>query len=241
MLSNIDEKDNLARMERGELYYAFSPELVAARKRCGRIVGQLNRAGELSRRELAVYWKEYVLSFTFLIQEDLSNKGSSASAAPGATDEEEDAILHEYPWIERPINIDYGTNIKVGSNVFINFNCTILDTCLVSIGARTLIGPNVCFFSGTHPLDPDLRNGTNGPELGCPITVGEDCWIAGNVIILPGVTIGDGCTIGAGSVVTKDVPDCHVVAGNPAKIIRKIERSGRPNDQAGVQGPTNGS
>jgi hypothetical protein len=70
MLSNIDEKDNLARMERGELYYAFSPELVAARKRCGRIVGQLNRAGELSRRGLAVYWKEYVLSFTFLIQED---------------------------------------------------------------------------------------------------------------------------------------------------------------------------
>jgi len=61
----------------------------------------------------------------------------------------------------------------------------------------------VCFFSGTHPLDPDLRNGTNGPELGREITVGEDCWIAGNVIILPGVTIGDGCTIGAGSVVTK--------------------------------------
>lgn len=123
--------------------------------------------------------------------------------APGTTEEEEDAILHEYPWIERPINIDYGTNLKVGSNVFINFNCTFLDTCMVTIGARTLVGPNVCFFSGTHPLDPDLRNGTNGPELGSDITVGEDCWIAGNVIILPGVTIGDGCTIGAGSVVTK--------------------------------------
>lgn len=123
--------------------------------------------------------------------------------SPGTTEEEEDAILHAYPWIERPINIDYGNNIKVGSNVFINFNCTFLDTCTVSIGARTLVGPNVCFFSGTHPLDPDLRNGTNGPELGREITVGEDCWIAGNVIILPGVTIGDGCTIGAGSVVTK--------------------------------------
>ena len=123
--------------------------------------------------------------------------------SPGITEEEEDAILHAYPWIERPINIDYGTNIKVGSNVFINFNCTFLDTCTVSIGSRTLVGPNVCFFSGTHPLDPDLRNGTNGPELGREIAIGEDCWIAGNVIILPGVTIGDGCTIGAGSVVTK--------------------------------------
>lgn len=99
--------------------------------------------------------------------------------------------------------MDYGTNVKVGSNVFINVNCTIIDTCTVSIGSRTLVGPNVSFFSGTHPLDPDLRNGTNGPELGKPITIGNDCWIAGNVIILPGVTIGDGCTIGAGSVVTK--------------------------------------
>ncbi|KAJ5653281.1 trimeric LpxA-like protein, partial [Penicillium lividum] len=228
MLSNIDEKENLARMERGELYFAFSPELVAARKRCGRIVGQLNRAGELSRRELAAYWKDIT-------------KDPRPLPPPGATDEEEDSILHEYPWIERPINIDYGTNIKAGSNVFINFNCTILDTCLVSIGARTLIGPNVSFFSGTHPLDPDLRNGTNGPELGRPITVGEDCWIAGNVTILPGVTIGDGCTIGAGSVVTKDVPDCHVVAGNPARILRKIERSGTSKPQASAQSQVNGS
>ncbi|CAI7660968.1 unnamed protein product [Penicillium bialowiezense] len=228
MLTNIDEKENLARMQRGELYHAFSPQLVAARKRCGRLVGELNRAGELSRRELATYWKN--------ITDD-----PRSLPAPGSTDEEEDAILHEYPWIERPINIDYGTNIKVGSNVFINFNCTFLDTCLVSIGSRTLVGPNVCFFSGTHPLDPDLRDGTNGPELGLPITVGEDCWIAGNVIILPGVTIGDGCTVGAGSVVTKDVPSCHVVAGNPARILRKIERSGKPKSQSGIETQTNGS
>lgn len=157
-------------------------------------------------------------------------------------------MLHGYPWIEAPIRIDYGTNIKVGSNVFINFNCTILDTCQVTIGSRTLIGPNVSFFSGTHPLDPELRNGTNGPELGGTITVGEDCWIAGNVTILPGITIGAGSTVGAGSVVTKvcctsffvsqyltfpqDVPPYHVVAGNPAKIIRKLEQN--PNGKQEV-------
>lgn len=112
-------------------------------------------------------------------------------------------MLHEYPWIERPIRIDYGTNIKVGSNVFINFNCTFIDTCLVSIGSRTLVGSNVSFYSGTHPTDPDLRNGTNGPEMGKPINIGADCWIGGNATILAGVTIGDGCTIGAASLVTK--------------------------------------
>lgn len=79
----------------------------------------------------------------------------------------------------------------------------ILDTCRVTIGARTLLGPNVNLYSGTHPLDPALRNGTNGPELGKEIHIGEDCWIGGNVVILPGVSIGKGATIGAGSVVTK--------------------------------------
>ncbi|PYH88374.1 trimeric LpxA-like protein [Aspergillus ellipticus CBS 707.79] len=194
MLSNIDEKENLARMRRGDLYYAFSPELVAARKRCARVVSRLNNSGELTRREIAQFWAEITDDQRLL-------------PPPTLTDEEEDAVLHEYPWIERPINIDYGTNIKVGSGVFINFNCTFLDTCLISIGSRTLVGSNVSFFSASHPLDPDLRNGTNGPELGKPITIGEDCWIGGNATILPG-----------------DVPAYHVVAGNPARIIRKVER-----------------
>lgn len=219
MVPKVDEGENLARMERGELYYAFTPQLIAERQRCTRILGRLNSAGELSRREIAGYWKEIT-------------KDDRPLPPPAATDEEEDAILHEYPWIERPIRMDYGTNVKVGSNVFINVNCTIIDTCTVSIGSRTLVGPNVSFFSGTHPLDPDLRNGTNGPELGKPITIGNDCWIAGNVIILPGVTIGDGCTIGAGSVVTKDVPAYHCVAGNPAKILRKIERKFKAEQDA---------
>jgi acetyltransferase-like isoleucine patch superfamily enzyme len=79
----------------------------------------------------------------------------------------------------------------------------MIDTCLITVGSRTLFGPGVSLYSGTHPLDPDVRNGTNGPELGGEIHIGEDCWIGGQVIILPGVTIGKGSTVGAGSVVTK--------------------------------------
>jgi acetyltransferase-like isoleucine patch superfamily enzyme len=87
-------------------------------------------------------------------------------------------------------------HFRIGKGVYINFNATFLDTCIISIGARTLIGPNCSFYSGTHPLDPFLRNGIQGPELGKPITVGEDCWFGGSVIVLPGVTIGRGVTVG---------------------------------------------
>lgn len=123
--------------------------------------------------------------------------------AADATEEEDEALFDDDAWVEPPFRIDYGTNLKLGKNVFINFNCTVIDTCVVSIGARTLFGPNVSLYSGTHPLDPDLRNGTKGPESGKPITIEEDVWIGGNVTICPGVTVGRGSTVGAGSVVTK--------------------------------------
>ena len=87
------------------------------------------------------------------------------------------------------------------------------------------------FYSGTHPLDPAVRDGTRGPELGKEIHIGEDCWIAGNVSILPGITIGKGSVVGAGSVVTKDVPDFTVVAGNPARIIRRVETKMDPSQK----------
>lgn len=118
----------------------------------------------------------------------------------------DDQLFEDDPWVEAPFRVDYGFNVKLGQGVFINFNCVILDTCLVTIGARTLLGPSVNLYSGTHPLDPELRNGTKGPEMGKEIHIGEDCWIGGNVVILPGVTIGKGVTIGAGSVVTKVSP-----------------------------------
>lgn len=113
--------------------------------------------------------------------------------------------------------------IRLGKGVYVNCNTTFIDTCPITIGARTMMGPNCSFYSGGHPLDPFLRNGIKGPEDGAPIVVGEDCWLGGNVIVLPGKTIGRGCTIGAGSVVTKDIPDFHLAVGNPARIIRKIE------------------
>jgi acetyltransferase-like isoleucine patch superfamily enzyme len=113
----------------------------------------------------------------------------------------------------------------MGSNVYVNSNSTWLDTCLITVGSRTLIGPNCSFYSATHPTDPAVRNGTKGPEGGKPIVIGEDCWFGGNCVVLPGVTIGNGVTVGAGSVVTKDVPDYVVVVGNPAGVIRKLERA----------------
>ncbi|KAH1279308.1 hypothetical protein KXW98_003669 [Aspergillus fumigatus] len=205
----LSEKE---RMLRGELYYAFTPELIALRTRCKLACQRFNNAGEVSRRRHIELWKDIVDDKTPL-------------PPPKKDPAEDDALLSREPWIEAPIRIDYGFNVRLGEGVFINFNCVIIDTCLVTIGARTMLGPNVSLYSGTHPLDPAVRNGTEGPELGKEIHIGEDCWLAGNVIVLPGVTIGKGVTIGAGSVVTKDVPAFHLAAGNPAKIIRKIETS----------------
>ncbi|PGH36154.1 hypothetical protein GX50_01009 [[Emmonsia] crescens] len=200
------------KMLRGELYRAFTPELIAARTKCKWACKRFNDSEEVPRRRQIELWRDIIDDHTPL----------PPPASDPAADE---ALFENEPWIEAPIRIDYGFNLKVGAGVFINFNCVILDTCLVTIGARTLLGPNVNIYSGTHPLDPALRNGTKGPELGKEVHIGEDCWIGGNVDILPGVTIGKGATVGAGSVVTKDVPAFHVAAGNPAKILRRIETS----------------
>ncbi|KAE9986149.1 hypothetical protein EG328_006411 [Venturia inaequalis] len=206
----VDLAENKRKMQAGELYHAFTPDLVAERQRCGIACERFNAAGKVSRRRNVELWRDIV--------------GDTRPLPPQNPDQEaDDALFEDDPWVEAPLQIDYGTNVKVGQGVFLNFNCCILDTCEVKIGARTLVGPNVSFYSGTHPLDPLLRNGTKGPELGKPISVGEDCWIGGNVQVLPGVKLGRGVVVGAGSVVTKDVPDFWIVAGNPAKLLRKIE------------------
>ncbi|OAP58306.1 hypothetical protein AYL99_07396 [Fonsecaea erecta] len=199
--------------QRGDLYHAFVPELIAARDRCKQACDKLNSSQSTTRRRVIELWRDRPLP---PLQPSL---------------EEEDKLFEKEPWICGPIHADYGFNIFLGEGTQLNFNSTFIDTCPIRIGARTLVGPNCSFYSGTHPLDPALRNGTNGPELGKEINIGEDCWLGGNVIILPGVTIGRGSTIGAGSVVTKDVPAFHVAAGNPARILRKIQTSMDPTQE----------
>jgi len=125
-------------------------------------------------------------------------------------------------WIEPPFYCDYGSNIKIGDNVYFNFNCVVLDVTYVNIGSRTLIGPNVQIYTAMHPMNFQER--ASGLEYAKPVTIGEDVWIGGSVVICPGVTIGDRSVIGAGSVVTKDIPADVFAAGNPCKVIRKINR-----------------
>ena len=124
-------------------------------------------------------------------------------------------------WIEPPFFCDYGSNITLGDNVFFNFNCVVLDVAPVRIGARVLFGPAVQIYTATHPMRAADRR--TGLELGKAIAIGDDVWVGGGSIICPGVRIGARSVIGAGSVVTKDIPDDVFAAGNPCRVLREIE------------------
>ena len=128
-------------------------------------------------------------------------------------------------WIEAPFHCDYGWNIEVGENFFANYNLTILDVGKVTIGKNAQIAPNVSIYTAGHPIYPDSRN--TGYEYGIGITIGDNVWIGGNAVILPGVTIGNNVVIGAGSVVTRDIPDHMIAAGNPCKVVREITEEDR--------------
>ena len=125
-------------------------------------------------------------------------------------------------YIEPPFYCDYGKNIEVGENVYFNFNCIVLDVCKVTIGSNTLIGPNVQIYTATHSMSAKARR--EGLEFGQPISIGSDVWIGGSVIICPGVTIGDRSVIGAGSIVTRDIPSDIFAAGNPCKVVKKLDQ-----------------
>lgn len=117
--------------------------------------------------------------------------------------------------------LDYGCNVRLGDRVYSNFNLTILDCSIVTIGHRVMFGPNVSICAATHETDVQSRR--DNVEYAKPVTIGDDCWIGGSVVILPGVTIGEGTTIGAGSVVTKDIPAFSVAMGSPARVVKKVE------------------
>lgn len=121
--------------------------------------------------------------------------------------------------LEPPFHCDYGYNIQCGENVFFNVNCVVLDSMKVTIGSNVLFGPGVHIYTATHPLDKIDRQNFESAK---PVSIGSDCWIGGQVVICPGVNIGAGSVIGAGSIVTKDIPDNCLAVGNPAKVIRKI-------------------
>lgn len=122
--------------------------------------------------------------------------------------------------IEGPFYCDYGYNIEIGENFYANVNFTILDGAKVTIGDNVFIAPNVGIYTAGHPLDAERRN--QGLEYAYPVNIGDNVWIGAGVNILPGVTIGANSVIGAGAVVTKDIPEGVVAAGNPAKVIREI-------------------
>ena len=124
-------------------------------------------------------------------------------------------------WLQPPFYCDYGYNMIVGERVFFNFNCVVLDVAPVTIGSRTMFGPNVQVYTATHPLNHIERS--SGLEYAKPIVIGEDVWVGGSAVICPGVTIGDRSVIGAGSVVTKDIPADVFAAGNPCKVIKSLK------------------
>ena len=152
----------------------------------------------------------------------------SLNATRDAQEDERRGILRQLfarggdtVWMQPPFYCDYGTNIELGERVFFNFNCVVLDVCRVSIGDYTLFGPAVQVYTPMHPMDAAQRR---KEEYGKPVDIGSDVWIGGGALILPGVTIGPRSVIGAGSVVTRDVPADVFAAGNPCRVVREIER-----------------
>jgi maltose O-acetyltransferase len=148
------------------------------------------------------------------------------NATREAEDEERRRILRDLfgtggdtVWMQPPFYCDYGSNIELGERVFFNFNCTVLDVCPVRIGDYTLFGPSVQIYTPLHPVNAERRR---REEYGKSIEIGSDVWVGGGAIILAGVRIGSRAVIGAGSVVTRDVPDGVFAAGNPCRVIRAI-------------------
>ncbi len=182
----------------GELYDAVDPQLAEERVRTRLLIQELNACPEDQPDERARILKELI-----------------PQAGEGL-------------WLQPPFYCDYGSNIIAGERVFFNFNCIVLDVTYVTIGSRTLFGPNVQIYTATHPTDWQVR--ASGLEFAKPIVIGEDVWVGGSAVICPGVTIGDRTIIGAGSVVTRDIPSDVFAAGNPCRVIRHLssDEQGRP-------------
>ncbi|WP_329014429.1 sugar O-acetyltransferase [Micromonospora rifamycinica] len=127
----------------------------------------------------------------------------------------------EDAWIRPPLHCDYGWQVHLGARSFVNFNAVLLDVARITIGVDVQIGPNVQLLTATHPVEPEPRRA--GWEAARPITIGDNVWLGGGVIVLAGVTVGENTVVGAGAVVTRDLPPNVVAVGNPARVIRTLE------------------
>ena len=208
IMSDADNRSEKEKMLAGELYCASDALLTAQRQRCQGLLQRLNSEPVANEQGRWLLVKEIF----------------------GQIPDESDVGPH----IEPTFRCDYGYNISFGRNFYCNFDCCVLDCCAVSIGDDCFFGPRVQIYTAGHPVEPRIRgNARSGLEFAKPISIGNRCWLGGCAIVLPGVNIGDNVTVGAGSVVTKDVPSGVVVAGNPARIIRKLTSGGVP--AAGVR------
>lgn len=201
-------KTEKEKMMAGEMYYSFGNELFKERQAARHLLRKYNHD---------------------LDPDDHKGRVALLQQLLGSMD------MSDPPFIEPPFVCDYGYNITLGAGTYMNFGCCILDCNKVTIGARVLFGPNVQVYAATHPLEGSIRQGTKGPELALPITIGNDVWIGGGAIILPGITIGEHSVVGAGAVVTKDVAPYTVVAGNPATVRRRLQQ-GEPASAADKAG-----
>jgi maltose O-acetyltransferase len=177
------------KMLAGELYDPLDPELVSGRERARDLCQALNATREAEQDQRRR-----------LVRELFGAGGDTV-------------------WMQPPFFCDYGSNIELGERVFFNFNCVVLDVCLVRIGSFSLFGPAVQIYTPMHPLNAELRR---REEYGKPVEIGSDVWVGGGAIILPGVQIGSRTVIGAGSVVTRSIPDGVFAAGNPCRVIREL-------------------
>ena len=198
--------NELEKMLSGALYLPEDPELKALRAKAHRLSMEYNNTPETDPER-----RETILS------ELVPNRGDGV-------------------YLQGPVQFDYGVFTSFGAGSYANFNLTVLDCAPVNIGNCVYMGPNVSLYTALHPMHPDDRrffpfaHGTTDQESAKPITIGDDCWLGGNVTVCSGVTIGRGCVIGAGSVVTRDIPDGVFAAGVPCRVIRKITEADRLSD-----------
>jgi maltose O-acetyltransferase len=178
------------KMLAGEWYDASDADLSAARERADALCKQLN-----ATRETEIEERRRICAALFAAGGDVAT-------------------------IRPPFFCDYGSNIRLGMGVYFNFNCVVLDVCLVTVGDRTLFGPAVQIYAATHPLNAELRKTV---EAGKPVTIGSDVWVGGGTVICPGISIGDRAVIGAGSVVTRDIPAGVLAVGNPCRVVRPLD------------------